>query len=149
MTRSFKFRIWDNAKGQFLSYGCWFHHLDPNEFSCFDRYFRMDEEKFVLQQSIGIRDKNGKDIYEGDYVNFSCNDSVTLGDRDISHWIKQEVYYDEQLAGFFFGKENSFQILDNIITGTLEVVGNIFENTELVRGVGHQHPDDARYGAKA
>jgi hypothetical protein len=38
-----------------------------------------------------------------------------------------EVYYDEGLAGFYFGKDGH-QILDKVEVDSIEVTGNIFEN---------------------
>ena len=85
-----------------------------------------------IQQYIGLKDKNGKEIYEGDYVNFSCNYTVELGDKDIVEWKNQCVHYDEALAGFFFGRRQQFQIMDfGVVPETLEVVGNIVDNPEL------------------
>jgi hypothetical protein len=75
------------------------------------------------QQFTGLKDKNGKDIYEGDLINFSCD----LSGLDVIEYKNQNVYYDESLAGFYFGKDG-FQILDKIMEETIEVVGNIFEN---------------------
>lgn len=89
------------------------------------------KQGIVVQQYIGMKDKNGIDIYEGDYVNFCTNDTVCLGDKDINEWKNQCVHYDEKLAGFFFGYKQEFQILDRIMPETLEVVGNIFDNLDL------------------
>ena len=89
------------------------------------------KQGIVIQQYIGLKDKNGKEIYEGDYVNFSCNYTVELGDKDIVEWKNQCVHYDEALAGFFFGHKQEFQIMDNVMPETLEVVGNTFDNPEL------------------
>ena len=91
---------------------------------------RMDEPRFVKQQFTGLFDKNGKKIFEGDLINFSCDYTVDCGDPDIIKWENLEVYYDEFYAGFYFGREQSFQMLDQIMRETLEVVGNIFERPD-------------------
>lgn len=89
------------------------------------------KQGIVIQQYIGRVDKNGQEIYEGDYINFSVDYSHPLGDTDTMKWSNQCVHYDEKLAGFFFGYKQEFQILDNLMPETLEVVGNIFDNPEL------------------
>jgi hypothetical protein len=48
---------------------------------------------------------------------------MDLSDRDVIEYKNQKVYYDEKLAGFYFGKDG-FQMLDKIMPETLEVVGS-------------------------
>ena len=90
------------------------------------------KQGIVIQQYIGLKDKNGKDIYEGDYINFSTNDTVELGDKDINEWKNQVVHYDEEKACVFFGYKYEFQILDKVMPETIEVVGNVFDTLELI-----------------
>lgn len=90
------------------------------------------KQGIVIQQYIGLKDKNGKEIYEGDYLNFSTDNTHPLSDADILEWKNQVVHYDEEKAVFFFGHKYEFQILDKIMPETLEVVGNIFDNPDLI-----------------
>jgi hypothetical protein len=62
---------------------------------------------------------------------FLCNYTVELGDRDIIEYKNQEVYYDEEFAGFYFGKDG-FQILDKIMEETIEVVGHINVKNDIL-----------------
>ena len=119
--RTLKFRIYDEKKNVWVR--------DLIQFYAGDELVKQGH---VIQQSTGLKDKNEKEIYEGDYVNFCTNDTVCLGDKDINQWYNQQVHYDEELAGFFFGHKYEFQILDRIMPETLEVVGNIFDNPELI-----------------
>ena len=118
--RTIKFRFWSPAGKAFVD--------DYNYNGAVDELFdEKDFDTLVPQQFIGLIDKNGKEVYEGDLINFSVNNTVELGDKDIMDYKNQEVYYDERLAGFYFGKDG-FQILDNIIVQTIEVVGNVNAN---------------------
>lgn len=118
--RKIKFRFWCPAGKAFVR--------DYNYNGAVDELF--DEKEYdvlIPQQFTGLIDKNGVEVYEGDLINFSCNYTVELGDRDIIEYKNQEVYYGERLAGFYFGKDG-FQILDNIMVETIEVVGHVNAN---------------------
>ena len=87
--------------------------------------------EFELMQSTGLKDKNGKEIYEGDIVKFSdCDDDVYV----------TPVVWDKNYACFgvsFSGKYPiSFDYLEEFYTELkdIEVVGNIYENPELLEG---------------
>lgn len=114
--RKIKFRFWCPAGKAFI------HDYKYN--GLVDELFDHKEyDTLIPQQFTGLIDKNGQEIYEGDLINFSCDFTVDLSDRDIIDYKNQEVYYDERLAGFYFGKDG-FQMLDKIIPETLEVIGH-------------------------
>ena len=118
--RKIKFRFWCPAGKAFV------HDYKYN--GLVDELFDdKDYDTLVPQQFTGLIDKKGAEIYEGDLINFSCNYTIELGDRDIIEYKNQEVYYDERLAGFYFGKDG-FQILDKIMAETIEVVGHVNAN---------------------
>lgn len=118
--KAFKFRVW-------ASIGNCFEYFNIYEGANLGIANGVSEP----QQHIGIKDKNGKEIYEGDYINFSTNNTICLGDVDIIEWKNQIVHYDETIASFVFGYRQEFTILDKIMLETIEVVGNVFENPEL------------------
>jgi uncharacterized phage protein (TIGR01671 family) len=114
--RQIKFRFWSPAGKAFIKEYKYSGLVD-------ELFDEKDFDTLIPQQYIGLKDKNGKEIYEGDLINFSVNNTVELGDKDIMDYKNQEVYYDEKLAGFYFGKDG-FQMLDKIMPETLEVVGS-------------------------
>jgi hypothetical protein len=118
--RTIKFRFWCPAGKAFVHD----YRYDGLVDELFDG---SDYDTLVPQQFTGLIDKNGVEVYEGDLINFSCDYTVDLSDRDIIEYKNCEVYYDERLAGFYFGKDGH-QILDKIMEESIEVVGHINEN---------------------
>ena len=88
------------------------------------------DEKYLMQ-STGLKDKNGKEIFEGDIVKFP----EFNGDIYVT-----PVVWDNSCACFgvsFTGKyPTSFDYLEEFYTElkNIEVVGNIWENPGLLRG---------------
>lgn len=92
---------------------------------------KRDFDEIKLMQYTGLKDKNGKEIYEGDIVKFP----EFNGDIYIT-----PVAWDKSCACFgvsFSGKYPvSFDYLEEFYTELkdIEVIGNIYENPELVGG---------------
>jgi YopX protein len=97
-----------------------------------------DERLHRFQQFTGILDKNGREIYEGDLVNFIKPGFVHGPEsEDIKN---AEVWWSQEDLSFLFGRyktnegfEWGYQYFDEVKEDTLEVVGNIFENLELIK----------------
>ncbi len=84
-------------------------------------------------QYTGLKDKNGKEIYEGDLL---ISKTIYIHkDSDIKEKPCQ-VYWSDKLACFAVKTENGMSTLPGILMGWLpsvfEVIGNIYENKELL-----------------
>ena len=132
--REFKFRLWSIEEKQFIS---------PNILEVFDesgdltpfKYIKtgklnplyMPVENYIIQQYTGLTDKNNKPIYEGDIVKFSRSFEK---ERQIKE-LKSFVRFDEGKFGFdLIGFNGMFYDLS--YECSIEVIGNIFENPELL-----------------
>lgn len=87
---------------------------------------KEDLKNYVLMQSTGLRDKNGKEIFEGDIL------KVT----NLSSWL--EVVSFNNNKAMFVSKEIKREIeesplydLFNTDIFEVEIIGNIYENPEL------------------
>ena len=113
---------------------CW---RDENGASCNQPY-----KNGTLMQYTGLKDKNGKDIYEGDIVEIntivSHSEDVFGEPCDIPQSITTEVIYNDDFAGFDLSTiEPDLHLkaycLAKDFTDDYEVIGNIYENPELLK----------------
>ena len=111
--RQLKFRVWDTRDNEFA-------YVD--DLYWFEENFVHDSEDVLIQQWTGIADKNGKDIYEGDILNFAVHCRI---DRITSYIKNAEVRYSTEYLQYVFGEED-WSLMDSI-PETIEVVGNIYE----------------------
>ena len=128
--REIKFRVWDKFQNKFLDHSCYFNSKDFNEFTAFERYFKCDEEGCILQQYTGLKDKNGREIYEGDIVQYNRRSSYD--------GINFEVKWSEDNWGWVLvSKNKDYLVNERTPEGYryefIEIVGNIFENPDLLK----------------
>ncbi|HFD3453554.1 TPA: YopX family protein [Enterococcus faecium] len=92
----------------------------------------MAPDKYVLMQSTGLKDKNGVEIFEGDVVSVSVRNGFDYLDNKVCI-VKNSLDYsglvcatvDEDLEYRIFNTELFEEY-------TYEVIGNIYENSELL-----------------
>ena len=119
--REIKFRVFDKKKGKiFKAHDLRFTAEEAIYEVCHDtirddggkHWEFTDFKEVVLMQYTGLKDKNGKEIYEGDIV----TDGVG----------KFKIVYDLKLAGY-----QPYCIFRDDPENYCEVIGNIYENPEL------------------
>lgn len=78
-----------------------------------------------VMQYTGLKDKGGKEIWEGDVVRCTTNFSTK------TQALKTEVTYEQGMFGVKW-KEHSGNEMLKLSAFETEVIGNIYENPELV-----------------
>jgi uncharacterized phage protein (TIGR01671 family) len=130
--RDIQFRAWDIKGKHILNVGAldwhWSHIAVYAEAETLEWRPDMDVD-CVLMQLTGLKDRNGKDIYEGDIV------------RRRGEATGYEVVWDPSDTGFY-GRSAPYNGIPSAscqVVGlnnagvSLEVIGNIHENPELLR----------------
>ena len=84
-------------------------------------------EDLVLMQSTGLKDKNGKEIFEGDILGIETDEGI----------LNVNIFWDDKHALFMFESEihNEKELLAELVednTYPFEIIGNIYENPELL-----------------
>lgn len=118
MSRVLRFRIWDKANKEYMILGA--TGLDARNGDVIDYYNEGNRlggpEEYDVEQYTGLKDQNGKEIYEGDIIESTWN-----GDKAEVAWNSVEGGW-EHYADFNTHSKYSGSI----------VVGNIHENKELL-----------------
>ncbi|MCO4539992.1 hypothetical protein Si099_01818 [Streptococcus infantarius subsp. infantarius] len=100
-----------------------FAYLDEeNGYRC-----ERDFDEFKLMQFTGLKDKNGKEIFDGDIIKFTLTNGFNyVVDEDGS------VTY--KLGAFYVVNGLAEYLISDINTNEIEVIGNIYETPELLKG---------------
>lgn len=123
MKREIKFRAWDGKKMLYDNdnSNLMVEHYN-SVWSVFCQSLQDVNKDFILMQFTGLKDKNGKDIYERDVVAYHDwrDDGTGYSEKIL---ISEPVYY----GG------GSFYPISNQPPDEFEVIGNIYENPEILK----------------
>ncbi|WP_434716675.1 YopX family protein [Lacticaseibacillus paracasei] len=141
MKREIKFRVWDHNTDTMMI---------PDYFELYDGKIGWIEagreagpesgndgnpDQFEIMQYTGLHDKNGREIYENDILKVTSEE----GESYVAtvKWFGDEGYPAFDLEGipetWFYGA-NALATIFQEGVDTCEVIGNIFENPELLEG---------------
>ena len=129
-----KFRAWHKELGRMMSISDMWFNVDSlggiglND-AVMNDYITVSPDEIELMQSTGLKDKNGKEIFEGDIITNGI-DIV-----DVRNHETLGFYTMVNGREVFFGHGTSIEEFEEDIEGfteIAEVLGNIYENPELL-----------------
>lgn len=147
-----KFRVWDKVlkvMSEIIRIDLLKKEITYYETNnCCYKEINVDFNNYVIMQSTGFKDKNKKEIFIGDIVKFpelyefvdgagETTDVTVCNSFNIASVVKKGRYitldnfvYED--GGTYSGLENNDFTFDDLDFKNFEVIGNIYENKELL-----------------
>ena len=93
----------------------------------------IEVKKETVGQYIGLTDKNGRKIFEGDILKIVHKYQSPFDDdtKEYTDITTDVVFFDDEGLCFSYGKSPFLCVVDNV-TAEYEVIGNIHDNPELL-----------------
>ena len=117
--RTIKFRVWiydKQVEDGYLNDVYYQFHRDNEGYYVYENWRDAEDgisRRCIPMQFTGLHDKNGKEVFEGD-----------IFELGVVEWID---------GAFRFKNSNCYMVIDSHIAHNFEIIGNIFENAELVK----------------
>jgi uncharacterized phage protein (TIGR01671 family) len=147
MEREIKFRAW-NIEQKVMCYdnedsrANYWDGVNSSDVNMVNNIFNPWNQIYIWMQYTGLKDKNSKDIYEGDIVSISKKMDwlplVLVGNKYEVSYISAFAQYSMFLVKsdytFINDLSSDEEVIDfnNDVALTIEVIGNIYENPELL-----------------
>ncbi len=115
--REIEFRFYDKKTGKILEEcSLWWNYIEY-----------INEEDVIVCQYTGLKDKHGNKIWEGDICKMLLQSQLGLiPHMGIMQWINEAGRWSIE------GQVDDIWLFDDAVKG-VEVIGNIYENPELIK----------------
>lgn len=124
--RELKFRVWSEEDREYRT-DCDVFRLFHGKTGCPATIYSDEGDRFDIEQYTGLKDKNGKEIYDGDILG-------GIWESGFISWCEKCKQFQYHSAGIgcmaCSGDVHWCEIVED--DGKLEIIGNIHENPELL-----------------
>lgn len=146
MNREIKFRVWDKKQNRMFSHKL-INQYDKDGYVLWGDIFSGREETAEIMQFTGLKDKNGREMYEGDIYKrkldkagrFRDSGSENWCDYWLIHWIDKHACFTttciadyDTNTGKMIKKRSNENPYSKRFDEMDEYIGNIYENPELL-----------------
>ena len=130
-----KFRAWDKLNESMCDVGNIDFMTKVVELRHDVPFYFLPFSEVVLMQSTGLKDKNDVEIFEGDIIKYRWDNPIDISATEEGKKVRiSKVFWSDWRASWAVGKkscnDNLFRYIRN--GNTVEVIGNIYENKELL-----------------
>lgn len=121
MKHKIQYRVWDKSEKKYVEYSFGLDRDGELRDSYGDCLIHDD---YIVEQFIGLKDRNGQKIYEGDILKFT---QCLFNTNPENYPVKTKVVKWDSLVGKWTVYETRAGEID------LRVIGNIHENPDLLK----------------
>ena len=120
-----KFRAWDEADSlMYYNIEMGIKFDDGSEYTFGDFLNNMGYHNYKIMQYTGFKDKNNKEIYEGDIID---NGNKHTPSKGVVKFCEASFRVDSGEGGMF-----NLAMTGQMCNGKMEIIGNLYENPELL-----------------